>query len=304
MTTVKDQPTNVRALIEVSARWLEGQGVDEARLAIEHLLAHVLGCRRLDLYLDHDRPVSEAERARFRGLVLRRLRREPLAYILGTRGFYGLDLKVGPGVLVPRPESEHLVEGGLEELGRVQLEGEDPGRELVLADVGTGSGCLALALLTHAPGARAVGIDRSAAALRIARENARALGLEGRLSLVRGDLLDAVAPGSLDLVVSNPPYVTPDEEGLLAPEVRDHEPREALFDAPGLPLTARLVRDAKVALRPGGALLVETGWNKAPVLREMFAAAGYEAVRTIPDLAGIERVVLGRVPRPPGGGPA
>lgn len=287
-----EQPTRVRELLDVASRWLAERGVDEARLGTEHLLARVLGCRRLDLYLDHDRPLSEEQRAAFRALMRRRGAREPLAYILGERGFYGLDLQVGPGVLVPRPETEHLVEGGLIELGRVLPARPSP----VLADVGTGSGCVALALLSHCPAATALGIDRSAAALQFAAGNAARLGLSARLRLVRGDLLGAVAPGSLDLVVSNPPYVTEDEVPLLAPEVLDHEPREALFDAPGLPLTARLALEARRALRPGGALLVETGFDKAPLVRELLARAGLVELSTIPDLAGIERVVVGRVP--------
>lgn len=295
MSAVQEQPSTVRELIEVASRWLGDQGVDEARLGTEHLLAHVLGCRRLDLYLDHDRPVPEAERTRFRALMRRRAAREPLAYLLGTRGFYGLDLEVGPGVLVPRPESEHLVEGGLEELGRLALAGQLAPR---VADVGTGSGCLALALLSHWPAALGLGLDRSAAALAIAARNARALGLAGRLRLVRGDLLAACGPHSLDLIVSNPPYITPDEHGFLAPEVKDHEPPEALYDDHGLPLTAALVRQAREVLRPGGALLVETGYEKAGLVRDMFAAAGFSELRSIFDLAGIERIVAGRAPGP------
>lgn len=293
MSAVQEQPSTVRELIEVASRWLGEQGVDEARLGTEHLLAHVLGVRRLDLYLDHDRPVAEAERVRFRGLMRRRAAREPLAYLLGTRGFYGLDLEVGPGVLVPRPESEHLVEGGLEELGRLTVEGNLAPR---LADVGTGSGCLALALLTHSPAATGIGLDRSSAALSIAGRNARALGLHGRLRLVQSDLLAACGPDSLDLIVSNPPYITPDEHQWLAPEVKDHEPALALYDDHGLPLTRALVEQARAVLRPGGALLVETGYEKAALVRGMFEAAGFAEVRSIFDLAGIERVVAGRRP--------
>jgi release factor glutamine methyltransferase len=293
VSAVQEQPSTVRELIEVASRWLAEQGVDEARLGTEHLLAHVLGCRRLDLYLDHDRRVPEAERARFRALMRRRAGREPLAYLLGTRGFYGLDLEVGPGVLVPRPETEHLVEGGLEELGRLAVVGVAAPR---VADVGTGSGCVALALLAHCPGAVALGIDRSAAALAIAARNARATDLAARLRLVRGDLLSACAPASLDLVVSNPPYITPDEHGFLAPEVKDHEPPEALYDDHGLPLTAALAAQARRALRPGGALLVETGYEKAALVRGLLEREGFSELRTIPDLAGIERIVAGRVP--------
>lgn len=286
----RPQPRTVREVLAAAAGWLAERGVEtsEARLDVELLLAHVLGVRRLDLYLDHDRPLSEDERARFRALMRRRGEgREPVAYLLGERGFYGLVFAVGPGALVPRPETEHLVEVGLEALRGA---GERP----AFADVGTGSGCVALALLHHAPAARGVAIDRSPEALRWAAKNARALRLEARLTLVRGDLLGAVGPEALDLVVSNPPYVTPDEVGLLAPEVARWEPREALFDAPGLPLTAALAREARRALRPGGTLAVETGQGKAALVAEQLAAAGFEDVRTLKDMAGIDRVIVGR----------
>ncbi|MBX3470319.1 MAG: peptide chain release factor N(5)-glutamine methyltransferase [Planctomycetes bacterium] len=292
MTGSDARPRSVRDVLAAAAGWLAGQGVadDEARLDAELLLAHTLRLRRLDLYLDHDRPLDEAERERFRGLMRRRGEgREPVAYLLGERGFYGLTLNVGPGVLVPRPETEHLVEVGLEAL---RAAGPAP----TFVDVGTGSGCVALALLReHAP-ARGLGVDRAPDALAFAVRNARDLGLADRLVLARGDLLGAVRPASVDLVVSNPPYVTPDEAGLLALEVARWEPRGALFDAPGLPLTAALARQARAALRPGGTLAVETGQGKAALVRGLLEQAGLVEVRTVQDLAGIERIVAGRAP--------
>jgi len=284
-------PATVRELLPVAAGWLGEQGVDEARLATEHLLAHVLGVRRLDLYLDHDRPLVPAERERFRALMRRRAAREPLAYITGERGFYGLDLAVGPGVLVPRPETEHLVEAGLEALDAALAAGAEAP---VFADVGAGSGCVALALLHERPAARGLALDVSAAALAVARRNAERLGLAERLAVVRADLLGACAAESLDLVLSNPPYVTPDERHLLAPEIADHEPVEALYDEAGLPLTRRLAADAARALRPGGVLALETGWRKGDLVRGLLADAGFADVRTVPDYGGHERVVVGR----------
>lgn len=285
-------PRSVRDVLTAAAGWLAERGVDpdEARLDAELLLARTLELRRLDLYLDHDRPLTDDERARFRALMRRRGEgREPVAYLLGERGFYGLTLAVGPGALVPRPETEHLVEVGLEALRAA-------GERSTFVDVGTGSGCVALALLHELPLARGVGVDRSPEALRWAARNAQALALGERLALVRGDLLGPVRATSVDLVVSNPPYVTPDEEALLAPEVARWEPRGALFDAPGLPLTAALAREAARALRPGGTLAVETGAGKAPLVAGQLAAAGFEGVRALEDLAGIERVVVGRRP--------
>jgi release factor glutamine methyltransferase len=293
VVTVK--PTTVRDLLTVAKGWLGEQGVEEAQLDTQLLLAHTLGCRRLDLFLDHDRPLMESELARFRTLMRRRGAREPVAYILGERGFHSLVLKVAPGVLIPRPETELLVEVGLEELGRIAVE-RSGGTELRCADVGTGSGCVALALATEWPGLSAVALDVSPQALKIAAANAQALELSGQVRFVHGDLLSAVAPGSLDLVVSNPPYITPDEEHLLAPEVANFEPKQALFDAPGLPLTQALVKQAKAALRPGGALAIETGYKSAEQVAAFMEAAGFTDVRRVKDLAEIDRVIVGRLP--------
>lgn len=287
------KPTSVRELLATATAWLAEQGVGEARLDTELLLAHVLGIKRLQLYLDHDRPLTEPERDRFRALMKRRGAREPVAYLLGTRGFHGIELQVGPGALVPRPETEHLVELGLE---RVKALGGPNGEGLRVVDVGTGTGCIALALLAAAPGATAIGIDRSKDALAWAARNRGALPAGARLSLVRGDLLGPIATGSVDLVLSNPPYITPDEAQALAPEVARWEPRAALFDDHGLPLTAALVRGARRALRPGGLLAVETGAGKAPLVEEQLRAAGFVGLRRVADLAGIERVVAGDAP--------
>lgn len=293
MSAVKP-PTSVRDVLAAAAGWLAGRGVepDDARLDAELLLARTLKSRRLDLYLDHDRPLTEDERAAFRGLMRRRGEgREPVAYLLGERGFYGLVLEVGPGVLVPRPETEHVVEVGLEALRALGPEARPR-----FVDVGTGSGCIALALAKEHPAAWGLALDRSPEALVVAARNVARLGLGDRVTLARGDLLSAVGDARVDLVVSNPPYVTPDEASLLAPEVARWEPRGALFDAPGLPLTAALARAARAALRPGGVLVVETGVGKAELVSDQLARAGFEGVRTVKDLAGIERVVTGRSP--------
>lgn len=288
------EPRTIRELLSVASGWLAEQGVDEARFDTEVLLAHTLNCKRLDLYLDHDRPLDLPERDRFRGLMRRRGRREPVAYITGTRGFYGLDLEVAPGVLIPRPETEHLVEVGLAELDRLRgLRGAE--ETLRFADVGAGSGCVALALAQERPAARGLASDVSPAALRVARRNAEQLGLLERVSFTCGNLLGHVAPGSLDLIVSNPPYVTPDEERLLGPEILDHEPRGALFDSAGLPLTRALVDQARRALRSGGGLALETGFDKADLVAGFLEHAGFRDVRRVEDLDGTERVIAGRL---------
>lgn len=284
------QPKTVRGLLDVASTWLQEQGVDEARLNVECLLAHVLGCRRLDLYLDIDRPLDEAQRTQFRGLMVTRGKRVPLAYILGSRGFMGHDFLVAPGVLIPRPETEHLVQVGQEALAGLEAPR--------FADVGTGCGCVALSLLALVPEATAIGVDVSPDALELAERNRDQHPAGERLTLVRGSLLDGVEPQSLDLVLSNPPYITPSEHKLLSPEVKDHEPALALFDEEGLPLTERLVGQAAQALEPGGTLALETGFDKAQLVAGFLRAAGFSDVRAVPDFAGIERVVVGRSPGP------
>jgi release factor glutamine methyltransferase len=294
VTTRASKPETVRQILGVAAQWLSERGVDEARLDTELLLAHVLGIERLGLYLDHDRPLMRPELERFRALMRRRGEgREPVAYLLGERGFHGIDLEVAPGVLIPRPETELLVELGEVALARLRSAGRT---DLCFADVGTGSGCVALALATAEPLVKGVACDRSADALRVAARNRERLGLGARVALVQADLLSFALPASLDLVLSNPPYVLETERDLLAPEILDHEPHQALFDAPGLPLTRRLVTQARAALRPGGVLAIETGFDKAHLLGEFFSAAGFVDVERIEDLGGVERVVQGRLP--------
>lgn len=291
---MSDKPTDVRGLLPVATAWLSERGVPEARLDTELLLAHVLGIRRLQLYTDHDRPLMAAELTALRALMRRRGEdREPVAYLIGERGFHGLDLKVGPGVLIPRPDSEVLVELG-QAFVKARLEQGEA--SLRFADVGTGSGCLALALATACPQAYGVALDRSLAALRIAAENRALCKLEDRVCLVLGDLLGPLAPSSLDLVLSNPPYVLESERELMSPDVLDHEPPSALFDADGLPLTRRLVSEAWDALKPGGLLAIETGFDKAPLVESFFAEAGFTELRRELDLGEIERVVVGTRP--------
>jgi release factor glutamine methyltransferase len=293
---MSEKPTNVRGILPVAAAWLAERGVPEARLDTELLLAHVLGIPRLHLYTDHDRPLIPSELTALRALMRRRGEgHEPVAYLLGERGFHGLDLKVGPGVLIPRPDSEVLVDVGVAFVKeRQETEGEQAGEEaLRFADVGTGSGCIALALAKACPSVTGVALDRSLDALRIAAENRTRTELEDRVCLVQGDLLGPLASASLDLVLSNPPYVLESERELMTPDVLAHEPASALFDAEGLPLTRRLVAEAWRALRPGGLLAVETGFDKAPLVESFFAEVGFVELRRELDLGEIERVVVG-----------
>lgn len=265
------------------ARELDGAGVPSPRVDAELLVADVLGVSRTELYAS-DRALGAEELARLRGLVERRRAREPLAYVLGEWGFRQLVLAVDPRALVPRPETEVVVERCL-----AHLRGLESPR---VVDVGTGTGAIALALADEYPSARVVAIDRSEPALALAAENLARTGLEGRVELRAGDLLDGLA-GPFDLVVSNPPYVPPEEYGSLQPEIRLYEPYEAVV---GDHVWERIASDARAVLAPAGRLVLECGDGQAAEVAEGLAALGYEDVRCTPDLAGRDRAVEGQRP--------
>jgi release factor glutamine methyltransferase len=275
--------TTVRELLGPTREYLESKGVRSPRLDAEYLLAHVLGIKRLELYLDHDRPLEPAQVDRLRELVRRRGRREPLAYVLGSWGFYGLELRCDPRALVPRPETEVLVEHCLH-----LLEGAGSPR---VVDVGTGTGAIALALATRLPAATVTAVDVSPDALALAAENAAANGLADRVELLEGDLLAPVAGRRFDLVVSNPPYVAPEAD--VDPEVDGYEPAALAIYAEdgGRAILDRLATGAPDVLDAGGHLAVELGDAQAPWLAERLDTLGYEAIAVTRDLRGVERVV-------------
>jgi len=264
-----------------SAEHLAAKGSETPRLDAELLLAHALGLTRVELYTQFDRPLDADELAVCRELVARRARREPVAYILGEWGFRRLSLKVDARALVPRPETEVVVERCL-----VLLRGLDAPAVL---DVGTGSGAIALALADEHPGARVTAIDVSPDALALARENVERTGLA--VSLATHDLFSGLPGGPYDLVVSNPPYVEPEEIETLQPEVRDWEPRGALV---GVGATEAVARAALTVLRPDGALVLETAESAAAAVAALLEELGYRDVRISSDLAGRQRVVEGR----------
>ena len=279
----------VLRLMRWSGEYLEGKGVERGRLDAEHLLAHTLGVGRLQLYLQYDRPLERSELDRFRPLLRRRAEREPLQYILGRAAFRELDLSVDRRVLIPRPETEVLVD---EVLAWVASEGREG---LSAVDVGTGCGAIALSLAVEGPFSRIVATDASEGALEVARANARALGLEGRLDLRSGALFAPLGTGEeFDVVVSNPPYIAEAEVPTLEPEVGVWEPRQALLGGPdGLAVLRALVAGAERHLRPGGLLALEVGAGQAAlVVVEVEAQGGYDDVRVRRDLAGRERIVL------------
>jgi release factor glutamine methyltransferase len=273
----------IREALRDAAAALDRAGCPSPRVDAEHLLAHALERTRTGLYLDLDRPLAAEEKERFREFVARRERREPLAYVLGEWGFRRLMLCVDQRVLVPRPETEVVVERCLE-----LLAGFD---EPEVLDVGVGSGAIALAIADEHPSARVTGFDSSGGALEIARGNLAATGLNGRVRLVEHDLRGGFGAGLFDLLVSNPPYVEEDEIEELEPEVRDWEPRDALV-APGA--TEAVARGAHEALRGGGWLVLEVADGKAREVAGLLGALGYEGVSIDLDLAGRERIVSGR----------
>jgi release factor glutamine methyltransferase len=273
--------TTVEGLVAELAALLRAAGIENARGEARLLVEAATGLDRTAQLRTPDQPV-EAPAAH--ALAVRRAAREPLAYILGRREFWGRDFAVGPGVLVPRPETETLVEAVLEAL-------PDRRAALRLVDLGTGSGCLLLTLLDLYPAAFGIGVDRSPAALRYAAINRVALGLERRAALVQGDWLQALA-GPFDLVVANPPYIGSGE--ARDAETR-HEPEAALIAGrDGLDAYRAIVGAAASALRPGGLVALEIGWAQAPAVTDLARSAGLGEVGVRADLAGRARVVIGR----------
>jgi len=269
--------------LDAATDYLAAHGVERPRLDAELLLARSLGLTRLDLYTQHDRPLTVAERAAAREPVRRRGTREPLAYVLGDWGFRRLTLRTDRRALVPRPETESVVDRCL-----ALLDGSVQPRVI---DVGTGTGAIALALADELPGARVVATDASADALALARENAELLDLA--VELREGDLL-AGAAGPFDLVVSNPPYVAERDAASLAPELA-HEPRVALFaGVDGTDVLRAFAAQVRDVLAPNGAALVELDPAQADTVAAWFAAADLSDVQTHRDMAGRARVVAAR----------
>jgi release factor glutamine methyltransferase len=271
----------VGEVLRRSAEHLAGKGCESARLDAELLLAHALGVSRLDLYLAFDRPLMEEELVAARALVARRATREPVQHILGTWGFRRLLLRVDRRALIPRHETEIVVERCL-----ALLAGLEAPRVL---DVGTGTGAIALAIADEHPGSRVVGIDVSPDALALARENREQTGLE--IELAEHDLFTGLPAGPWDLVASNPPYVASAELEQLEPEVRDWDPRLALEGEHAVSAVARAAIDV---LPSGGALVLEVGSGHSGATATLLRELGYREVQVTADLAGRDRVVEGR----------
>ncbi len=287
----------VLEVIQRSAEFLSRKGVESPRLQVELLLAEVLRLPRLQLYLNFARELSEPELQTLREYVRRRGQREPLQHIVGSAGFCGLTVRVNRQVLVPRPETERLAELGWTFLNQPGRMNGTPPRAL---DIGTGSGCLALALAAKSPSARVTALDVSEEALAVARDNARQRHLEERIEFVRSDRLAGLAAEArYDLIVSNPPYIPTDEIATLEPEVRDFDPRPALDGgADGLTFYRWLAVEAAARLRAGGRLMLEFGDGQAPAVTEILRGHGWTIEAVEADLAGRDRIVIACRPDP------
>lgn len=273
----------VLEVITATTAFFQKSGVESPRLNIEHLLAHVLKKKRMDIYMEFDRALTEAELAPLRDLVRRRAQREPLQHLLGTVEFLGLTLKTDARALIPRPETEQLCE--------MLVAADCAWKGGRIADVGTGSGCIALALAHALPDARVTGLDDADNALALARENADRCGLTARVTFAKSDLLSAaVAP--FDLIVANLPYIPTGELAALQPEVQ-RDPRAALDGgADGLDLIRRLLPQAAAKLRSGGTLALEVGLDQTVILSSEFPAHGFRDARILKDLQGRERFII------------
>ncbi len=285
----REEPWTVLNLVLWSAHYLEGKGVPGTRLDAEHLLADTLGVPRLELYLQHDRPLEASELVAFKPRLLRRARREPLQYILGRAAFREMDLAVDPRVLVPRPETELLA-------GEVLAWAADRAAAGLRAlDIGTGCGALALALATEGGFASVVATDISRDALAVASLNGEQYHDGAPVEFRAGSLYDPLGRDErFDVIVSNPPYISSTEMEDLEPEVRDWEPRRALeAGADGMRVLAPLIAGAPRHLAPGGLLALEVGPGQAPSAERRIEDTGaFARVRILPDLAGRERMVL------------
>jgi release factor glutamine methyltransferase len=302
----KTPTVDIRGALKEGIARLRAAHVASHTLAAELLLIHALGRDRTWLYTNPESALDPADAEKYFTLLARRAGGEPTQYLTGKQEFWGLEFEVTPAVLIPRPETEHVIEVALERLGergiKINMKTGAPSPPLCVADVGTGSGCLAVALAHELPHADFIATDISATALDVARRNAARHQVSDRIQFLETDLLESISipplatshsPLAFDLIVSNPPYVARNEAPTLAREVRDHEPDAALFGGPsGLEIYGRLIEQAGPLLRSGGILVVELGYNSSDAVHKMFHVQHRWAdIGITNDLAGIPRVV-------------
>lgn len=286
--TAPTAPVSVRAAVQALARRLESRGIDEAHALAEWAVADLIGAGRAELRTAGARILEEPARARLAARAERLAADEPLQYVLGHADFLDRRFACDARALIPRPETEELV------LTALRLALPDPAAPARVADVGTGSGCIAISLALERPNAAILATDTSAAALALAEANARALGAIAQVRFLCADLLGDTTTGSLDAVVSNPPYIESAALAGLDRRVRDFEPRAALDGGPdGLATIRRLAPASFAALRPGGHILLEIGEAQGPAVREILGDAGFAGVRILPDLCRRDRFAVG-----------
>lgn len=277
-------------LLKKSADHLKSRGSTTPRLDAELLLAEVLGVNRIDLYVNFEQPLTETEVDRYRELVRRRAGGEPVAYIMGRAYFRNLTLKVGREVLIPRPETEHLVDIALN-----MLKSREWRRPPALLDLGTGSGAIAISLAAEFPDAEVTATETSGDALKLAGENVRTAGVAARVVFVQSDMFEQLDPvDTYDLIISNPPYVADGEWDSLPRDVREFEPRRALSGGlDGLDFYRRIAAEGPQFLKPGGSLILEIGHTQGPAVTSLLEATGrFAEVGVEQDYAGIDRVVI------------
>lgn len=284
---MSEQAWTIRKVLDWTRGHFDKQDIDDPRLTSEILLGHVLVLPRVKLYMDLDRPLSKEELATYRGLIQRRLAGEPTQYLVGSKEFYGRRFGVDPRVLIPRSETELLVEAVLHDVKK-----DAPSRVL---DVCTGSGCIAITIAAERPQASVWATDLMPGALEVAKQNAEKHQVDARVTFFQGDLLAPIPPGgTFDVIVSNPPYVKTGDLKTLQREVQ-REPKEALDGGPeGVTLIARVVTEALPRLKPGGLLAMEIGEDEGAAVKELLVRAGYHDVKIEKDLARHERLALGR----------
>lgn len=277
---------NLDTALRQAVQLLDREGCPSARLTAEVLLMHAAGCDRAFLSAHPEHELTDVQQLHYARYLHERIHGRPTQYITGRQEFWSLEFRVNPSVLIPRPETEHLVEIAERRMRNTECR--------TVVDVGTGSGCIAIALANDLKAAQVFAADISADALRTAADNARRLGVADRVHFFQGNLLTSLPDSAVDLVVSNPPYVSTADAATLQREVREHEPHQALFAGEdGLAVYRRLVPEAARVLRPGGWVVLELGYNVAEQVRGMFGDS-WESLETTKDLAGIDRVLSAR----------
>lgn len=273
--------------LNLSSDFLERKGIESPRLNAELLLADILGCRRLDIYLSYDRPLSEDETNKYRENINRRAKFEPMQYIVGYEEFYGMRFLVTPAVLIPRPETEILVEKAIEIINN---------NEFSVLDIGTGSGIIPISIAKHCPNAKIFAVDISEDAVKIAQANAMAQDVEGRVLIGKMDILSQNLKQKYNIIISNPPYVQEKEFDSLQNEIKDYEPKIAVTDfEDGFKFYKRIINIAKESLDDNGKLMFEVGLGQAKNVKEIMEKEGFSSVIVLKDFADIDRIVIGEL---------